>query len=101
MYPLVLVSNLILVSSMTPPSEYSHQPSMSSIPPQATHSDSLPDKKFPPVSLIKYFVGIFRSGCYTCSVIYLDEVGDIDISDDFMISCHDIHSTVQTTGRYK
>ena len=41
---LVFVSNLILLSSMTPPSEDSRQPSIYSMPPQDTHSDSLPDQ---------------------------------------------------------
>ena len=44
MSPLVFVSNIILLLSMTPPSEDSHQLSISSMPPQDTHLDSLTDQ---------------------------------------------------------
>ena len=57
--------------------------------------------KLSPVSLIKYTVGVFSSVGYTFSVIYLDKVGDLARSDDFMIYCHDLHMTVKTTGGYK
>ena len=90
MFPLALVSKLILLSSIIPTSKYLHQPSMSSMSPQYNNLES------PPIlnSCQSLFSNRVLVSSNTCDVVYLGEVGDISRSDDFIITCGSLHMTV-------
>ena len=62
----------------------------------------LPNRsKCSPVSLLKATISVSRSVRYSCTIIIHDEGINLTKLVDFMITLHDLHMIVETTGGYE
>ena len=56
--------------------------------------------KLPPLDILKFLVTTLRNQDNKFALIRLYEYGSLEISSEFMKTCHNMNITVQTTGRY-
>ena len=62
--------------------------------------DSYPERKRPPLDILKFLVTTLRNQDLKVSFIRVDEDGELARSSEFMKTCHSMNIIVQTTGGY-